>query len=67
VFKALADPSRRTVLDAHDGRTLNDLCAHLQLVHALTRLFQQHEIDTRMAAAESCHRLRRSIDHRAWS
>jgi DNA-binding transcriptional ArsR family regulator len=34
LFKALADPSRRTVLDllrAHDGRTLNDLCAHLDM------------------------------------
>jgi DNA-binding transcriptional ArsR family regulator len=32
LFKALADPSRRKLLDllhAHDGRTLNDLCEHL--------------------------------------
>jgi hypothetical protein len=31
LFKALADPSRRKLLDllhAHDGRTLNDLCEH---------------------------------------
>jgi DNA-binding transcriptional ArsR family regulator len=29
LFKALADPSRRKLLDllhAHDGRTLNELC-----------------------------------------
>jgi DNA-binding transcriptional ArsR family regulator len=33
-FKALADPSRRKLLDllhAHDGRTLNDLCEHLDM------------------------------------
>ena len=34
LFKALADPSRRRLLDllyAHDGRTLNELCAHLEM------------------------------------
>src|SRR5262249_35629085 len=34
LFKALADPSRRKLLDvlhAHDGRTLGDLCAHLEM------------------------------------
>jgi len=34
IFKALADPSRRTLLDLlyeKDGRTLSDLCAHLQM------------------------------------
>jgi DNA-binding transcriptional ArsR family regulator len=34
LFKALADPSRRTLLDllhAHDGRTLRDLCEHLDM------------------------------------
>jgi DNA-binding transcriptional ArsR family regulator len=34
LFKALADPSRRTLLDvlhASDGRTLNDLCEHLDM------------------------------------
>ena len=34
LFKALADPSRRKLLDllhAHDGRTLNDLCRHLDM------------------------------------
>ena len=34
LFKALADPSRRKVLDllrAHDGRTLNELCDHLDM------------------------------------
>ena len=34
LFKALADPSRRRLLDvlhAHDGRTLNDLCEHLSM------------------------------------
>jgi DNA-binding transcriptional ArsR family regulator len=34
LFKALADPSRRKLLDllhAHDGRTLNDLCVHMDM------------------------------------
>lgn len=34
LFKTLADPSRRKLLDllhAHDGRTLNELCEHLDM------------------------------------
>jgi DNA-binding transcriptional ArsR family regulator len=34
LFKALADASRRKLLDllhVHDGRTLNDLCEHLDM------------------------------------
>jgi DNA-binding transcriptional ArsR family regulator len=34
LFKALADPSRRKLLDllnAHDGRTLNELCEHVSM------------------------------------
>ena len=34
LFKALADASRRKLLDllhAHDGRSLNDLCEHLDM------------------------------------
>jgi DNA-binding transcriptional ArsR family regulator len=34
LFKALADPSRRKLLDllhAHDGRTLSALCEHLDM------------------------------------
>ena len=34
LFKALADSSRRKLLDllhAHDGRSLNDLCEHLDM------------------------------------
>src|SRR3974390_2188212 len=34
LFKALADPSRRKLLDllhVHDGRTLNDLSEHLDM------------------------------------
>ena len=34
LFKALADPSRRKLLDllhAHDGRTLNELCGPLDM------------------------------------
>jgi DNA-binding transcriptional ArsR family regulator len=34
LFKALADPSRRKLLDllhAHDGRSLGDLCGHLDM------------------------------------
>jgi DNA-binding transcriptional ArsR family regulator len=34
LFKALADPSRRKLLDllySHDGQTLGDLCKHLDM------------------------------------
>jgi DNA-binding transcriptional ArsR family regulator len=34
LFKVLADPTRRKLLDllhAHDGRTLNELCEHLDM------------------------------------
>ncbi len=34
LFKSLADPSRRKLLDllhAHDGRTLSELCEHLDM------------------------------------
>ena len=34
LFKALADPSRRKLLDllhVHDGRTLGELCSHLDM------------------------------------
>jgi DNA-binding transcriptional ArsR family regulator len=34
LFKALADPSRRKMLDllhAHDGQTLNEICAHVDM------------------------------------
>ena len=34
LFKALADPGRRKLLDllhAHDGRTLGDLCEHMDM------------------------------------
>jgi DNA-binding transcriptional ArsR family regulator len=34
LFKALSDPSRRKLLDllhAHDGRTLTELCEHLDM------------------------------------
>ena len=34
LFKALADPNRRKLLDllhAHDGRTLNELCEHVEM------------------------------------
>ena len=34
LFKALADPNRRKLMDllhTHDGRTLNELCEHLAM------------------------------------
>jgi DNA-binding transcriptional ArsR family regulator len=49
LFKALADPSRRKLLDllhAHDGRTLNDLCEHL----AMTRQGVTQHLDLLEAA-----------------
>jgi DNA-binding transcriptional ArsR family regulator len=39
IFKALADPTRRAILDElaeRDGQTLFELCARLAMKHALT-------------------------------
>jgi DNA-binding transcriptional ArsR family regulator len=50
LFKALADPSRRKLLDllhAHDGRTLGDLCEHL----AMTR----QAVTQHLALLEAAH------------
>lgn len=49
LFKALADPSRRKLLDllhAHDGRSLNELCEHL----AMTRQGVTQHLDVLEAA-----------------
>jgi len=49
LFKALADPSRRKLLDllcAHDGRTLTELCEHL----AMTRQGVTQHLDLLEAA-----------------
>ena len=49
LFKALADPSRRRLLDllhAHDGRRLNELCEHL----AMTRQGATQHLDVLEAA-----------------
>ena len=38
LFKALADPTRRTILDelsAHDGQTLFELCSRLLMRHQI--------------------------------
>jgi DNA-binding transcriptional ArsR family regulator len=38
VFKALADPTRRTILDEltdRDGQTLFELCSRLQMKHGI--------------------------------
>ncbi|MCC3374515.1 metalloregulator ArsR/SmtB family transcription factor [Cohnella sp. REN36] len=65
VFKALADPSRRTLLDLlhrSDGRTLNDLCAPLEMsrfgvMKHLNLLEQAGLITTRKAGREKLHYL----------
>ena len=39
VFKALADPTRRAILDEladHDGQTLFELCSRLTMKHGLS-------------------------------
>ena len=62
LFKALADPSRRKLLDllhAHDGRTLNDLCEHLDMTRQgvtqhLGLLEAANLVATCGAAAKSC-------------
>ena len=55
VFKALADPTRRTILDelaARDGQTLFELCARLATNHGLgsTRQAISQHIDVLEAA-----------------
>ncbi|MBV8193123.1 MAG: helix-turn-helix transcriptional regulator [Alphaproteobacteria bacterium] len=49
LFKALADPGRRRLLDllhAHDGRTLGELCEHM----AMTRQGVTQHLDVLEAA-----------------
>jgi len=39
VFRALADPTRRTILDeltARDGQTLFEICGRLTMIHGIT-------------------------------
>ncbi|MFD0681237.1 MULTISPECIES: ArsR/SmtB family transcription factor [unclassified Paenibacillus] len=65
IFKALADPSRRTLLDllhASDGRTLNDLCAPLDMsrfgvMKHLNILEEAGLITTRKIGREKLHYL----------
>ena len=65
IFKALADPSRRTLLDLlyeKDGRTLNDLCAHLEMsrfgvMKHLRILEEAGLLTTRRAGREKYHYL----------
>jgi len=63
LFKALADPSRRTLLDllhAHDGRTLSELCAHLDMTRQgvtqhLDLLVAAHLVVTKRQGREKLH------------
>lgn len=65
IFKALADPSRRMLLDLlyeKDGRTLNELCAHLQMsrfgvMKHLRILEEAGLLTTRKAGREKYHYL----------
>jgi DNA-binding transcriptional ArsR family regulator len=55
VFKALADPTRRTILDElaeRDGQTLFELCSRLAMRHglALTRQAVSQHLDVLEAA-----------------
>jgi len=55
LFKALADPSRRKLLDvlhAHDGRTLGELCEHLDMTRqGVTQHLNQLEAANLLATA----------------
>ncbi len=63
LFKALADPGRRMLLDllhAHDGRTLNELCEHLDMTRQgvtqhLDVLEAAHLISTVRRGREKLH------------
>ena len=55
MFKALADPTRRALmdeLDDHDGQTLFELCSHLAMKHGLgsTRQAISQHLDVLEAA-----------------
>ena len=55
LFKALADPGRRKLLDvlhAHDGRTLSELCEYLDMSrHGVTQHLNQLEAANLVATA----------------
>jgi DNA-binding transcriptional ArsR family regulator len=63
LFKALADPSRRTLLDllyATDGQTLSQLCEHLEMTRQsvtqhLELLQAANLVDTRWRGREKLH------------
>jgi len=63
LFKALADANRRKLLDllhAHDGRTLNELCEHLDMTRQgvtqhLNLLEQANLIATMRRGREKLH------------
>lgn len=63
LFKALADPSRRKLLDllhAHDGRTLSELCEHLDMTRQgvtqhLGQLESAHLVATVRRGREKLH------------
>jgi DNA-binding transcriptional ArsR family regulator len=63
VFRALADPSRRKLLDAlnrHDAQTLTELCEHLDMTRqAVTQhldvLEQAHLVVTNRRGREKLH------------
>lgn len=65
IFKALADPSRRTLLDLlydKDGRTLLELCGYLEMsrfgvMKHLNRLEEANLITTRKVGREKLHYL----------
>ncbi|MBO0780208.1 MAG: helix-turn-helix transcriptional regulator [Ktedonobacteraceae bacterium] len=56
LLKALADPTRRTILDelsAHDGQTLFELCSRLLLQHQIASTRQA--ISQHLAILEAAH------------
>ena len=64
VFKALASPARRRLLDtlrAHNGQTLGDLCAHLKdmsrqaVTQHLARLEEANLVTTIRSGREKLH------------
>jgi DNA-binding transcriptional ArsR family regulator len=66
IFKALADPSRRVILDtlfANDGQTLTELCAHLDgmtrfgVMKHLRILEDAHLVIVRRKGREKLHYL----------
>ncbi|WP_280425649.1 ArsR/SmtB family transcription factor [Nocardia carnea] len=67
IFKALADPTRRAILDEladHDGQTLFELCGRLTMKHGLSSTRQAISQHLDLLAAAGLIRTHRDGRHK---